>query len=237
MQNLDNDRGSFNIGRKCYNYKKCDYGVELVAGKVLDLFGIKHISYSPIEISGSQYCICDKIDYISLANAYISDSNNFNDICDYLHLYYPGFSDQLIEQLKKMYFIDLMLLNVGRQINTWGIVRGLGRKDICVIDNDLAFVHPTSIMTSCENPERSSLVEVENIINHFPDSDIDLFYSMFNTLTYDKLMQLMEEVEKKHGIIINNKYIYLDRFDTFRDQIKEAMKRKKKNNKLQKKES
>ena len=130
MQTIPNESGTFNIGKKCFHYKKCDPGVELVAGKVQDMFGVKHIQYSPIQLYETDYCICDESDYLSVESPNFFDCNNFNCACDYLSVSYPDDSSKLIEQFTKMYFIDLLLLNVGRQAKTWGIVRKSGEKDI-----------------------------------------------------------------------------------------------------------
>lgn len=232
------ENGAFTIGNCTFNFKRNYSYVESIIGKIADMFGIQHVQYAPVRDHGLDYYIYDDMSYLEpvvKAEDTCIQSSNINEIRDAIYYLYPEDADAIMTQFMKMFFMDLMVLNNCRRNDSWGFRKNGEHSELCLIDNDSSFLIASSFMSSCDNPENDSQLEIENILDNFPVEYIELFKSMFQALDYDMLKQIMEDTEKELDSRLDNKYLFLGRFDIFRDKILEIMNRK--NVQLEKKES
>ena len=225
------DRGSYYENGKKHYFKRNDADVEILMEKVCDLFGLKHAHYTPTTVDGLNYYISDDLNQNgSFTTAYDAglESHHILDIRDFLLTHYPEDFDSLMDSVMKMYFMDLLTLNIDRNNENWGFITNNGHTELCLLDNDLAFIYENSLMTSCENPKRESFLEVKNIIDTFPSGYISLFQEMYDLLDCDTLEFLMRETEDALGKELPHKNNYMRRFELFQWKINTYLKRKQK---------
>ncbi len=224
--NIKGDKGTTVIGNKLYYYKRNDAYVEMLVEKIADLFGLKHAHYIPITIDGLNYYLSEDLNNqgtFSTAYDLGIDSNSLRDISDSVLNLFPNDFDRLIDDIIKMYFMDLMILNIDRHVSNWGFINKDNKPEICILDNDLSFIWYYSCMNSCHNPTLDSYNELINIFETFPDEYIELFIKMYNTLDCDKLGELVKKTEEDLVMELPYKDNYFNRFSSFREHIKCAL--------------
>ncbi len=224
--------GIVNINDKDYYYKRNDAYVEILGEKIAGLFELKHAHYIPITYDNKNFYLSEDLNYkgkFSLAEDIGIYYNTIDEIRDVLMITYPNDYEKLMDQVIRMYYMDLMILNIDRSIGNYGFLKDKDNNvDLYVLDNDLSFLGYCSMMSSCDNPKRSCIVEVNNIINNFPDEYVELFYEMYNKLDKEKLEDLINETEKDINMELPHKDKYIKRFEFFRDCIAKCINNKKK---------
>ena len=228
------NKGTVTVGGKKYYFKRNDAYVELLAEQIAELFQLKHAHYETVKVGGDSYYLSkDLNDDGSFATAQdfgIIDSH-IKVIEDFICMHFPQQAERLIEQLMKMFFMDLLVLNVDRSNDNWGfLLTPDGVINICVLDNDLSFIHETSVMTSLsDNYYCRSFEEIRNIFETFPEEYINMFIEMYDLLDLKKLEEIIKLVEEKIGMKLPYKNNYYGRYYTLREKIKGLIEEKKHN--------
>ncbi len=218
------DKGSTIINNTKYFFKRNDAFVELLAEKIADLFGFNHAHYIPVTVDGLNYYISEDLNergFFTTADDLGINSNNIHDIRDYVLTLFPNEFDRLMDDIIKMYFMDLLILNIDRNVSNWGFLTMKGHTNICLLDNDLSFVYYNSCMSSTYNPKMDSYIELQNIFDFFPREYVDMFLEMYELLDPNKLYELIKETERDFGIELPNKNNYMSRFITLRKSVEE----------------
>ena len=233
---IGNDKGIIEIGGCRYYFKRNDAYVEVLVEKIASLFNLHHANYIPIDVNGINYYLSRDLNY--LGNFITAEelgimSYNLGDIKDFVRDRFPNDYEYLKKDILKMFYMDLMILNIDRSNSNWGFLNKDTDTSIYLLDNDLSFIHHQSMFTTLDNNiHRDSILEIDNIFNSFSDRDIKLFYEMYSILDNDTLMKLIEETEKDIRQELGYKENYLKRFNTQRWFIERNIEKKKKIRKL-----
>lgn len=229
---IKRNEGQIIIDDTNYFYKRNDAYVEVLGGKIADLFNLKHVYYKPIEVDNKNYYLSKDLNTIGDFTTALDmgiESHNLDDIRDFILINYPEDFDRLMDDIMKMYFMDLLTLNIDRRNDNWGILIKDNKPSIYLLDNDLCFIHNDSVMTSLkDNANRDSLLEIENIYDNFPFEYINMFDNMYALLDNQKLQELIIETEDDIGKELPYKEDYLKRFDLLRYHTKKIKQRDKK---------
>lgn len=223
------DRGTVeDKGRKFY-FKRNDADVEILMEKIADFFQLNHAHYYPTTVHGLQYYISEDLNakgnFVTAEDAGI-DFHSTSEIRDAILLKYPNDFEKIMKDFMKMYFMDLLTLNIDRNNGTWGFLQKDGHTELCVLDNDLAFIYENSLMTSCENPNRSTMTEIENVLDTFPPEYIVLFLEMYQNLNTETLEKIMRDCEDEMEDTLPHKHHYIERFEILREKIENYLKEK-----------
>ena len=228
----DHNQGTITIDETNYYYKRNDAYVELLVDKIADLFNLNHVHYVPIEVDDKNYYLSEdlnKLGNFTTAEDMGIRSNNLDDIRDFVLINFPEDFDRLINDIIKMYFMDLMILNIDRRNDNWGFLIKNNKPFIYILDNDLSFIYTNSVMTSLkDNTNKGSLLEVKNIYENFSFEYIDMFNNMCDLLDTNKLQELIKETESDIGKELPYKEDYLRRFDLLKWMIKNIKENKEK---------
>ncbi len=218
---FDGDKGQYGN----YYYKRNDAYVEILVEKIADLFDIKHAHYYPVKNNNQEYYLSIDLNCFGkfvLAEDLGINSNNIYEILNTIKSKYPIDYDNLGYEFIKMFFMDLLILNIDRSNTNYGFLTTNGKTSLYILDNELSFLDTKSYMTSLDNnPIGNSLLEIENILNNFPTNYIDLFQEMVDKLDIETLANLFKETESIIKQELPHKNNYLKRYDLLRWRIKE----------------
>lgn len=226
---LYSDRGSISKDNKKYYFKINNSYLEILIEKIADLYDIKHAHYESINVQGFDYYISEDLGELGLFNTAEDLGivyNHLDYIRDTLLFLFPNNFDKLMDQVIKMYFMDLIILNMDRNIGNWGILEKNNDVDLYILDNELSLISYKSLISSCDNPKHKSIVEVENIFDNFPLKYLTVFLDMYSILNEYTLRDLIKETEEEIGMELPYKDDYLIRFVYFRDQVKKTIDKK-----------
>ena len=222
-------RGTFEMDNSLYFYKRNSTFMEVFIEQIENLFGLNHAHYIPITVDGTKYYLSKDLNEIGpFTTAFDAGifSSNINDIRSFVMEEYPDDFDSLMNDIIKMYFMDLLLLNYDRNNNNWGFLDKDGHVQIYLLDNDNCFSADKSIMTSLDrNPRRDSFLEIDNIIDTFPAEEVELFNTMFNMLDENAFTSAVEKTEEIIGQELPYKDYYLDLFRTHRKNVEKVKNR------------
>ena len=221
---IGKDKGNIHINNINYYYKRNDAYVELLMEKILDLFNLHHVHYKPINIENKDYYLSEDLNnngqFVTALDSGIESSNLYT-ILDNTKNIHPN-NNSLIIDIIKMYFIDLLTLNIDRNNDNWGFYTKDNITNIYLLDNDLCFIHYNSLMTTLDdNTSRDSILEIENIYKTFPEEYISLFNKMYDTLTIEMLNKIIKMVEIDINKELPHKNNYLTRYEFLRSKIEE----------------
>ena len=219
---LYRDKGTIMIGDKKYYFKRNDADVELLIEHIADLFHIKHAHYISVIVEDIPYYISEDLNHIGhfiTADDLGLQSNHMRNIRDFVLTKFPEQFDHLMDQIMKMFFMDLMILNIDRNTANWGFLTKDGKTDICILDNSCSFVWYNSCMTACENKEADSYIEITNILEYFPKQYRELFLQMFQQLDVKQLEKIIQKTEKQMGKELPYKDNYIRRFECLRNSV------------------
>ncbi len=227
---INDDKGSIYIDGYKYFFKRNDAYVEILVEKIMDLFYLNHVHYIPIRVNDKDYYISKDLNsdgtFITAEDMGLI-SSNLDDIRDFIRNRFPNNYEYLFNDILKMYYMDLMILNIDRSNSNWGFFINDKDVNIYLLDNDLSFIDYKSYFTSLDNNTyKDSKLEIYNIFNSFSDKDIELFYDMYSLLDYDMLVKLIRETEIDINKELLYKDNYLERFNTMRWFIENNMKKR-----------
>lgn len=227
---INDDKGTIYIDGYKYFYKRNDAYVEVLVEKIMDLFNLNHVHYIPIRVNDKDYYISKDLNsdgtFITAEDMGLI-SYNLDDIRVFIRKKFPSDYEYLFNDILKMYYMDLMILNIDRSNSNWGFFISDKDVNIYLLDNDLSFIYYSSYFTSLDsNTYKDSKLEIDNIFNSFSDKDIELFYDMYSLLDYDMLVKLIRETEIDINKELLYKDNYLERFDTMRWFIGNNMKKR-----------
>ena len=233
---IGNDKGTIEIFGYKYYFKRNDAYVEILVEKIENLFNLHHANYIPITVKDINYYLSKDLNcqgsFITAEDLGLM-SYRLNDIKNFVRKCFPNNYEYLEKDILKMFYMDLMILNIDRSNSNWGFLSKDNNTSIYLLDNELSFIHYVSMFTTLNNNiRRNSMLEVENIFNTFSDKDMELFYEMYSLLDYDMLIRLIEETEKDIKRELMYKENYLKRFETLRLFIEKNIEKKKKIRKL-----
>ncbi len=224
-------KGTVIVGDKRFFFKRNDAYVELLAEQIADLFKVKHAHYETVTVNGDSYYLSKDLRYdgaFATAQDLGITCSNVKDIEDFICMYFPKHSDHLIEQLMRMFFMDILVLNIDRSNDNWGFLITPNNVDVYALDNDLSFIHEMSVMTALPNNDTcNSFLEVCNILETFPDEYVKMFIEMYELLDSQKLEELIKGIESKIGKELPHKNNYLNRFCILREKINGLIEEKK----------
>ena len=228
---VKNGKNTIEIDNHKYFYKPNDAYVEILMEKIADLFNLNHASYYTININNFPYYFSEDLNskgkFITAYEAGL-ESSRLEDIIDFVIKNFPNNCEKLINDITKMFFMDLLILNIDRSNNNWGFLINDDNVDIYILDNDLSFIYNNSVFTTLDNNVGTdSLLEIKNIFDTFPKDDIKLFDEMFNALDNDKLKELIKETEKDIKQELPFKKDYIKRYDLHRWDIQRLKEKKK----------
>jgi len=226
------DKGTININDIKYYYKHNTNYLELLVEQIAKLFDIKHVHYIPITYGNNNIYLSEDLNNygeFKTAEDIGIKYNNIDYIRDELLYIYPNDYERLMTQVIKMYYMDLMILNIDRNVGNWGFLKDKNNNiNLYILDNELSFIGEHSILSSCYNPEKRSIIEVKNILDNFPVEYKELFLEMYNELDSIQLQLLIHDVENSIGKELPNKDYYIKSFNQFRDKIDKLIKEKNK---------
>ena len=145
---LAKDKGTTVINGKKYYFKRNDAYVEVLVEKIADLFGLKHAHYYPVILEEKRYYLSEDLNehgFFETAFDAGIDTLDLRYIRDYVLNSYPNDFDHLMDEIMKMFFMDLMILNIDRNNCNWGFLTKDNHTDLCILDNDLSFVFYTRL--------------------------------------------------------------------------------------------
>lgn len=221
---IKNDKSTIEIDNHKYFYKPNDAYVEILIEKIADLFNLNHASYYTININNFPYYFSEDLNnkgkFITAYEAGL-ESSRLEDIIDFVIKSFPNNCEKLINDITKMFFMDLLILNIDRSNNNWGFLINDDNVDMYILDNDLSFIYNNSVFTTLDNNVGAdSLLEIKNVFDTFSKDDVKLFDEMFNALDNDKLKELIKETEKDIKQELPFKANYLKRYDLHRWRIR-----------------
>ena len=226
------DKGTININDIKYYYKHNTNYLELLVEQIAKLFDIKHVHYIPITYGNNNIYLSEDLNNygeFKTAEDIGIKYNNLDYIRDELLYIYPNDYERLMTQVIKMYYMDLMILNIDRNVGNWGFLKDKNNNiNLYILDNELSFIGEHSILSSCDNPEKRSIIEVKNILDNFPVEYKELFLEMYNELDSIQLQLLIHDVENSIGKELPNKDYYIKSFNQFRDKVDKLIKEKNK---------
>ena len=120
------DKGTININDTKYFYKIDENHLELLVERIADLFGIKHVHYIPITYDNKDFYLSEDLNERGEFNTAedLGISYNYLDyIRDTLLYLYPNDYEKLMDQVIRMYYMDLMIHNIDRNVGNWGFLR------------------------------------------------------------------------------------------------------------------
>ena len=228
---IKNDKSTIEIDNHKYFYKPNDAYVEILMEKIADLFNLNHASYYTININNFPYYFSEDLNskgkFITAYEAGL-ESSRLEDIIDFVIKKFPNDYEKLINDITKMFFMDLLILNIDRSNNNWGFLINDDNVDMYILDNDLSFIYSNSVFTTLDNNVGTdSLLEIKNVFDTFSKEDLELFDEMFNILDNDKLIELIKETEEDIKQELPFKKDYIKRYDLHRWDIQRLKEKKK----------
>ena len=133
--------------------------------------------------------------------------NNLTDIWGALELKFglrEGFEkdiETIMEKLVKIFCFDLLMGNYDRGANNWGVIVGnQGVRLAPMFDNAFSLTFSTYDI-SPEYTERTDLNHyLERFFQTSSSEFVEIFYEMYDKLTLDKLLEIIDLVERERGI-------------------------------------
>lgn len=226
------DNGCININGINYYYKKNENYLELLVEQIANLYDVRHVHYIPITYGNKDFYLSKDLneygEFLTAEDIGIKD-NSLDYIRDFLLSIYPDDYERLMDQVIKMYFMDLIIQNIDRNISNWGFLKDKNNSiNLYILDNELSFIGEHTSICSCHNPHNRSIIEIENIIDNFPIEYKELFYNMYNELDIIKLLLLINDVENSINKELPNKDFYIKSFTQFKSRFDKLMKEKNK---------
>ena len=221
------DKGQIIINNKVYYYKRNDTYIEILGQLIADLFNIHHAKYIPITHNCLNYYLSEDLnnygefktsqdigfDSFSFNNLLTMTKNIFND-------------NNIITDLYKMYFMDLIVLNIDRNNDNYGFLIKDNKTDLYILDHDCCFTDTSCLLTSIDNkPNKSSILEIDYILQNFDTKYKKMFLNMYNQLDINKLKELINKTEQLIKTELPNKNQYLIRYNSLRETTKALTKK------------
>ncbi len=231
---FDENKGFIENNNKRYYFKlNGNDCIELVMEKIAKRLGIYSAHYRLVLYDGKEYYISDSLDndgiFISAESLGI-DGSNLYAIWYGIEKYFPGFVYELMQQIIRIYLMDILLMNYDRTDLNWGFYYKDETISVAIIDSEMAFSISSSYM-SCANDLgiqeyvriNDSKKEIINFLNVSSQEYVDMFKEMFLLLTPQYVQQIFEEVEEEIGRDIRDKELYLSIYREHYMSIKDLL--------------
>ncbi len=214
------DKGKVLLNGKVYYYKRNDAYVEILGERIADFFNLHHACYTPITYNGLNYYLSEDLNSKGEFKTGFDigfESYDFNKL---LELVQRRFNDNsIINDLYKMYFMDLMILNIDRNSDNYGFLTNQDKTTLYILDHGSCFLDYTCLLTSIQNkPDKSSLLEIDHILRNFDNEHYNMFLEMYKSLDLDTLKKLIQESESIIERELPFKDHYLDRYESLRER-------------------
>lgn len=220
-------RGTIIENGKKYYFKRNVDNVELVMERISNLIGLKCAHYESIEVSGRRCYLSEALD--NDGNFYTAEMLNIEgeslfEIHRRLFTLFKDKANALFYDVVKMYILDILFINYDRNNDNWGVI---ANKDpqIGILDNDLSFMLPRTIISSRQNEsyfKRSkleqgrfnvdSIKDLEYFLNNYDFIYVDLFYKIYELLTPEAVEEIIYRIEQEKDVIVEAKEVYLERY-------------------------
>jgi hypothetical protein len=214
------DKGQVSIDNKVYYYKRNDAYVEILAERIADFFNLHHVEYIPITHNNLKYYLSEDLNSKGQFNTAYDlgiETYNFNEILEFIKKRYND--DSIIEDLYKMFFMDLMILNIDRNNDNYGFLTKDGKTTLYVLDHGCCFIDNSCLLTCIpDKPDNSSLLEIDNIFRSFDNEHIDMFINMYKSLDVETFKELISQTEKIIKKELPYKKYYISRYESLRER-------------------
>ena len=217
---IEGDKGQVYIDNKVYYYKRNDAYLEIFMQRIADFFQLHHAEYTPTTYKGLNYYLSEDLNnkgFFRTAYDAGIDTYDFNII---LAIAKERFNDPtIIEDLYKMYFMDLMTLNIDRNNDNYGFLTKDDKTSLYVFDHGCCFLDYLCLLTSITNKlDNSSLQEIDYIIKNFDKEHFQLFLDMYNSLDINTFKKIITDTEDVINRDLPYKEYYISGYEFLRDR-------------------
>jgi hypothetical protein len=231
---FDENKGYIeNKNRRYYFKLNGNDCIELVVEKIAKKLGICSAHYMLTKYDGKEFYLSDSLDnegiFMSAESLGIDGSNLYN-IWYGIEKLYPGFVYELMQEIIRIYIMDILLMNYDRTDLNWGLYYKNGTLRIAIIDSEMAFSIASSYM-SCVNEVgpfdyvriNDDESEIVNFLNVSSQEYVDMFKEIFSLLTPEYVQKVFEEVEQEIGRNIRGKELYTRIYNDHYQNIKNLL--------------
>jgi len=231
---FDENKGFIEKNNRRYYFKlNGNDCIELVVEKIAKRLGICSAHYMVVKYDGKEFYLSESLNndgvFLSADSLGIDGSNLYN-IWFGIEKYYPGYVFELMQDIIKIYIMDILLMNYDRTDLNWGFYYKDGTIKIAIIDSEMAFTVGNTYI-SCVNEIGSrdfvsindDQDEIINFLNISSQEYIDLFKEMFSFLTPQYVQSVFEEVEQEIGRDIRDKELYTRIYNNHYNKIKSLL--------------
>lgn len=230
-----------------YYVKECEDGFnlkEIIGKRLADLLGLRCASYDVVTINGKMFYLSK--DLSELGNA--RNLTLIGDINNSLYTIWFGLeknfenSKELMEELIKIYFFDLLFLNSDRKKHNIVIVSSISNTHLYMIDNSLIFSKMRSEIFSSmtrydelKNVKKIDWLNKDKIhlelnihnLDYFFNTSSQEFYNtfleMYKKATPDTVRKVIEEIESEYNYQIPDKEEMLKLYNENYEEIRKLL--------------
>lgn len=208
------------INHKRYFVKRqrtrLDY-CEIVAEKIAARFGIICAHYEGLRMGHKIYLLSEDLASIGAfkpISEYGPHNPSLYTFWELFERIYPSYSNQLLQELIRVYLMDIIIMNSDRNHTNWGIIITSSGPHICIFDNELIlrgddvkltadFIDGDNLTALDDKPCLTE--ELDYFLETSTEEYLLLFEEMLNTLTPEVFEQILNEVEEEYQDTIEEK--------------------------------
>lgn len=221
-------------GKKYYFKLNSHDCIEIVVERIAKQLGICCAHYGISSYDGKELYVSDSLNNdgeFILAQDLNIDGTNLFAIWRGIEKFYPQHVKLLMNDMIKIYIMDLLLMNFDRTDLNWGFYIKDNNVRIAIIDSELAFSISSSYI-SCEERKNpfglisinDDNIEILKFLSVSSKEFVDLFARMYRLLTPEYIENVFLGVEKDIGRSIVAKDICLRIYNEHYQEIGEVIK-------------
>lgn len=194
---------------------------EVIADKIASMYGIRHASYTAVKVDNKLYFLSEDLEYLG-NNLITSDvfkvkNASLYEYWHYFHRFFPRYEEKLINELVRVYLMDIIISNPDRNQGNWGILEEQGIPSIVIFDNELIMRgEETKISSYYMEKDNRNYMKKPNYSTHPPLEDLDnflkesseeyiiMFRKMLDKLTPDIFKSLLLSIESEYNDVVEN---------------------------------